>query len=234
MIPLMTKQQHARFTALKAEMDKKYQKNAQVFIPVGPSKISDIPARILFIGQATGGEWSSESLSDYDKAWDKATNEVAECAPSRTGGFWQVVDDITKNTFREIGVQLPAERYCDVIGWSNLAKISKYSGNPNGGALNMQADLCVEQLQFEIQTMDPTAIVLLSGEFARKQILYPVFGEDDWSHDNEERDRVAFKVVHGRPVLFLNHPRRMGGPGYRKASVDFAVSMIAHHVRSGY
>ena len=172
--------------------------------------MADSPVRLLFIGQAAKG-WSEEGLADHGTAWRRPA-EIVTGPPPRSG-YWQVVGRIVTDVHAQAGLPAPMGTLSDVIGWSNLVKVGHPGRNPGPGSWKVQADLCVEQLRHEVAVMHPSAVVLMTRDFASKEILLQVFGDEGWTNDVPEEDRVAWKLA-PVPVIWMNHPRNMGPKGY--------------------
>jgi hypothetical protein len=229
---LMTREMHARFQDLRERIASDGHNNvAQVFTPVYPSGADRLPFTILFCGQATRG-FNEEDLADFDRCVERCGKIAHNFRAARKGGFWQVVDDIMGGVYQSLCLPAPDTGLSSVIGYTNLLKIGSVGKNPLPASCRMQADLCIEQLNYEIKTMNPTAIVLLTGNYVQQEILEPVFGADGWTQDVPDCDRVAFKTT-PRTVIWGNHPRKRVPAGYRKATVKLAVELISEAVRRG-
>ena len=227
MRPLMTPNMHARLAALHDEIASADGKAAQVFVPVGPDRDGNKPV-ILFVGQTTSG-WAEEERAEFARSWQDAAALVA--APPSKSGFWQVVRQITAGVAAELGLAGPDGRLDDLIAWSNVVKVGHPDRNPDEPSWKVQADLCVEQLRQEIEELKPVATVLLTRNFAQREVVEPVFGADGWSFDTEGQDRVAYRTAPST-VVWMNHPRNMGASGYRRASVDLAIRLIVEAARA--
>ncbi len=113
-----------------------------------------------------------------------------------------------------------------------MVKVGHSNRNPRLASWEAQADLCIEQLGYEVATMHPLAVVMMTRDFTSKEVLLPVFGDSGWTNDVPQEDRVAWKLA-PMPVIWMNHPRNMGQAGYRDASVKTAVSVISSHISLG-
>lgn len=224
MQPLMTPEMHRRFSDLYNNLGDADGNAAQVFVPVAPPM--EAPLRLLFVGQATRG-WSEGYLEDYDAAWRCAADIVA--TPSPGSQFWQDVRRIVAGIGAAAGTPDLSGALPEVIGWSNILKVGHPDRNPREASWKVQAELCIEQLRYEVAVMRPAAVVLMTRDLASKEVLLPVFGRDGWTNDVPEADRVAWKRA-PMPVIWMNHPRRPGGPGYRAAAVETAVRVIGKHM----
>ena len=227
MRPLMTPEMHARFADLYDGLVAADENAAQVFVPVGPE--SGGPPPILFVGQATRG-WSKPELADFDTAWRQAADVVG--APPSRSGFFQVVRRITAGVGNAI---CKPDAYTDLrtsIGWSNLVKVGHPDRNPLPPSWKQQADLCIEQLRHELEVLRPAAVVVMTRDFASKEILLPVFGDAGWKNDLPTEDRVAWKPG-PTSVIWMNHPRHMGPTGYREGSIEKAIEVIGTHLPKG-
>jgi hypothetical protein len=97
--------------------------------------------------------------------------------------------------------------------WTNLAKIGTQKGNPRGQLLSDQSDLATTTLKTEVLEHCPQLVVLVSGGFAVKKIVYPAFDtqrRDEWHEFQLEQEDdyclLESSKVHP-PVLWFNHPR---------------------------
>ena len=220
MRPLMSTESHRRFSNLRERLAHADGDAAQVFVPVMPAHGDGL--RLLFVGQATR-YWNEPELADYERSWRNSADVVA--SSPRASGYWQVVRRIVTDVCADLGMPDHAERLPGLIGWSNLVKIGHPDRNPSASSLELQTELCIEQLRHEVATMAPSAVVVMTRDFARDEVLLPVFGQTGWTNDVPEEDRVAWKLT-PLPVIWMNHPRNMGPSGYRKGSVKTAVKVI--------
>ncbi len=92
-----------------------------------------------------------------------------------------------------------------IVAWSNLAKIGVLDGNPEGAELQVQADLCAELLRAEINRIKPLATILLTGDFAVEEILYPSLERDGWKNNVREENQVAIKEALGTTLFWTYH-----------------------------
>lgn len=221
MRPLITPQQYTKLQRLKVRIDRAYPGSSHIFVPVAPNAENGLP-HILFIGQATK-DWTKQPLGCYAGAVREGIAQ-AHCCGDRRGPFFRTVDNIIWEVCDRLRIQPQNQGH--VGGWSNLVKIGRPGGNPRAHHIHMQRNLCIEMLRCEIKVMQPDAVVLLTGNYAQSEILEPVFGAGGWKQDMPSADRVAYKTLAGRPIVWMNHPRRPGGRGYLAASVKLAVTLI--------
>lgn len=199
-----------------------------MFVPVGPAPNS-VPVRLLFIGRATR-DYSQDCVNTYERAITRDEEIVHAYLLGRKAPFWQFIEDVAEGARQVIVPSFPRDRRHELVGWSNLVKIGNMCSNPASEAIKQQAELCIAQLRSELDIMRPHVIILLATNYAEDEILYPVFGRDNWRWDNQERDRVAFKAFQlapssGAVVIWTNHPQAMGPIGYRAAATCMTIKL---------
>jgi hypothetical protein len=243
MIPLINKDEHARLLSLRDKLLEQDEPNiGDVFVPVGPDPEDPAPSpfRILYIGRALKDGAHDPALDDYDRAvsWSKGVIRDRLILGDPPSPFWSFIREIVRRTFYAVGrdpASIPLDK---IVAWSNLAKISALRGNPYGSQLKTQSKLCVDLLKAEIGRAKPTAIIIAVGDYAQREILYPLLGEEGWIHDTEAKNQNA-KLSYGpdsTPVVWLNraavvwtnHPqgKGMGGPGNLEISRAFCTKAI--------
>ena len=242
MIPLLDRSAHARLLQLRDEMTNSGLQNiGDVFGPIGPDPDDPRPApfRILYVGRALRAGPHDSALDDYDNAVAWSTTTVHDYLVLRdpSSSFWAFIRSIVTRSLKALGHDPGSIDLEKVVGWSNLAKISDIRCNPCGTLLNDQADLCAELLRAEIARAKPTIILVAVGDYARQEVLHPVFGSDGWLHDAEKENQNAKQLSHplASLVLWTNHPqgKGMGGPGYLKKSRAFCTDAIVSALRGG-
>jgi hypothetical protein len=81
--------------------------------------------------------------------------------------------------------------------------------------IEKQAALCIEQLRCEIKACKPTAVLLLTTNYAQTEIVEPVFGNinGDWMRANEANNLLSATRYgsDGPLVVWTNHPARRRG-----------------------
>jgi len=222
-----------RLVALRQKMiDSETGSPAQVFVPVGtpfPDRRLPMP-RILYVGKATRG-FEEADLGDFCGAVAGACKVIDEWLLPGRSAFWQFIRAVLEQLAAQCNQ--PAEaKLLEHFGWSNLAKIGDLDGNPDSGSLRIQKDLCLEALAAEIAAFQPTAVVLATTNYAQEEVVFPLFGRDDWRFDTPDRDRVAYKQ-HSRfgLVVWTNHPQGMRPSGTRAIVQKFVADLTIKHWR---
>ena len=191
MIPLMTATQHEALRSLRGEIMRSMPTAAHVFVPVCGDLTKATPFRLLFVGRATRG-YQEPDLATFIGARDRAEEIVRTHLTQRKSPFWQFINGVLRGVLQERGLSVADADIPDFMGWSNLVKIGDANANAPLASLKAQAALCIEQLQREIKQMRPNAVILLTRDYGADEILYPVFGREDWRQDVVMEDRVAF------------------------------------------
>lgn len=224
MQPLISEETYNELARLREQMASKDPNVAEVFVPVGPI-ITSVP-RILFVGQSTYGSLWEAGLPFAD-AIPKSISHAKECLGNAgTSTFWQAIRSIADQVLRTVGAGNDPEL---TVGWSNLAKLGQSkTGNPKSDLLDAQAALCVRALSEEIEMMKPDATVLLTGNYADKEILLPAFGKSGWNNNVANEDRVAVKKHEKFGfLLWAYHPRDMRLKGFESDVANFISGFIS-------
>jgi hypothetical protein len=179
MLPLISE---STFEALKQRRATIAGESAHVFVPV-----ADDEPQLLFIGQATRGEMGDGS---YKAASEKSYAILQRGYANPPCGFWQAVVAITNKCARITSEDTKLLR----IGWSNLCKIGDCKHNPSRKSICAQADMCVQALREELPTAKPVVTILLSGDLAVDEILYPAFGKNGWGNNVPDENETANRM----------------------------------------
>jgi len=225
LIPLIDKQLYENLSAKRLEMERAgFADLAPVFVPVGPELSHLVPVRLLFVGQATGG--NLEGASDFIRSAEKSI-EIVSNAPNSP--FWQDIWQILERALRTVGAADLIERRDEIVGWSNLVKIGNMKHNPGEKEIAVQANLCIEALHAEIRAFRPIATILFTGHYAERDIMGPAFESANNFLDNvKDQDRVAVKNhPEFGPILWAYHPRDMRQHGYESEVVNFISGYVA-------
>jgi len=161
---------------------------------------------ILLVGKATAGPWflddflaklnSSSGFSDVAEERRSVTLEHLKSrkekvrSPSAFWRFWE--------SLGEVG---------SPVIWTNLAKIGVIQGNPNPAQLDAQAELACETLKAEIDEYKP-ALVVIASDYAKEQIIYPVFGERSRWHEHDDGVCWIDRTDSYPAILWTDHPER--------------------------
>ena len=227
MRPLIDERLYERLVECRHRMiDGKVGRPANVFVPVGASDPGSPPGvpRVLYVGRATR-DFGASHLDGFSGAAAGASRVVDEWFMRGGSGFWQFIRAILKRIAEDCGQ--PGEALPARLAWSNLAKIGNLTGNPGGRSLREQQELCIEALTMEIEAFKPTAILIATTNYAEKEVVFPLFGDEGWSFDTPEEDRIAYKQhpTFGL-IAYTNHPQGMRPAGTRSAVQEFVADLI--------
>lgn len=168
------------------------------------SRVEGQERPILLVGQATAGCWGIE---DFGKARAKSVRECVAERLSCTAGHleWRKNADQKPSAFWRFRSGL--EQISKVVIWTNLAKIGVQEGNPKWRLVRMQSELACRTLDAEVELYNPSLIVLVTGDFGRHEVVWPMFGRRDaWQSDAVTGYRWQERSVFGIPVLWTGHP----------------------------
>ena len=233
MIPLIDTHLYAKLASKRAEMEHLGIRNlAPVFVPVGPAPSERIPLRLLFVGQATHGNLE-DTLLGFEGGIAKSIKVISDAllpgkTPLANSPFWQAVRRILEYALCTTNAVEWTPRLHELVGWTNLVKIGDARGNTASRTIAEQSTLCVEALRAEIGSLRPLATILLSGNYARDEILYPAFGREGWRNNVEAEGRVAVKNHAGLGALiWAHHPLDMRRRGIEQETLGFIGGYVA-------
>jgi hypothetical protein len=186
--------------------------------------------RILYVGKATRG-FGEPDLGGLAVAASGSTKVIDEWLLPGGSAFWQFIRAVLQLLAKRC--DQPADtRLLEYFGWSNLAKIGDVDGNPDNWSLDIQKEICREALAVEIASFAPTATILATTNYAEKEIVFPLFSEDDWRFDTPNKDRIAFKKHPEFGLLvWTNHPQGMRPAGTRAKVQEFVADLVIKHWR---
>ncbi len=177
---------------------------APFFSIPGDEGVEDQKRPILLVGKATAGDWGK---NEYAKARERSIRKcVAERLNSTSGHLeWRKKEDLRPSAFWRFRNGLG--QIAQSVIWTNLAKIGVQKGNPKWQLVRKQAELACRTLTAEIEEYRPALVVLVTGEFGRHEIIWPMFGgKDTWREEPNKlfswQERSNFLV----PVLWTKHP----------------------------
>ena len=234
LVPLIDREMYERLDALRAEMRAaRVGQVARVFVPVGvePNASAPSPApRVLVVGRAAR-DWAAPSLGTFDGSARGAADCVRDYLQNGWTPFWQFPRAILRQTLAALGIEAADGELHGFFGWSELAKLGDRWSNPSDESLAIQKRLCVQALRSEIKRFKPTAVVVTTGDYAKQEIMEPVFGvEAEWHFDTPDKDRIAYRFHDELKtlVVWTNHPERRGMVKGERAIVQaFAAKLIA-------
>lgn len=215
MTPLISE---STFEGLRAKRAGIPGRPAHVFLPVAQKN-----PRVLFIGHAPRGEMPDGTYIEVAQTtYGWLINGMA--GGDKKSGFWRAVSSIADQCNRIAspdGLALP-------VGWSNLCKIGDCDRNPSPKSIREQADLCGEALREKFRSARPEITFLLTGHFAQEEILFPVFGREDWRNNLDSQDLVAVKVHPEFGILLWGyHPRSAHGMARNQDLINFMAGFGA-------
>ncbi len=159
---------------------------------------------ILLVGKATDGDWKMKDFEacarnkQIEKRRRVARSFIAEMSQKPKSEFWRFFQDLQK-------IGLP-------VIWSNLVKIGIKGGNPRGTDLNLQKELAQRTLRAEIDEYKPSLVFLVSGEYAVKEIVSPVFEKSGrWTKPKGKNYWWRNRTEEMPPVLWTYHPQGIHG-----------------------
>lgn len=235
---LIDKDIYGKLKKLRQELEQEGVPNlAHVFVPVGvappppPTGTVSLPTppaapRLLFVGRATRN-YCEGYLDMFEGAVAEDTKILSELPLGKTA-FWQFARAITRSVLQQTSVGTSNDALAAHCGWSNLMKIGAAVGNPQGRLLDRQAQLCVEALRAEIARFRPTGIVIATGDYAKDEVVVPIFGRDRWSYNTPDGKQVAYQTdaETGAVVAWTDHPGRRAPPGTRAQVQSFVADLI--------
>jgi hypothetical protein len=237
MVALIDPAMYGRFKALRARMlEDKIGKPAKVLVPIGasPATSGRPTPRVLFVGKATSG-WTEERLDSFDGSRSRAEDVVRDLLPTGGTAFWQFAREVLRQTLHFCEIEAADAELPSYCGWSNLVKIGETCSGytpPGDESLRRQKSLCIEALRMEIKRIRPTAVVLTTQDYAKYEIVLPLFGGAMWRFDTPQQDSVAFKFHTGfnTTLIWTNHPQGMRPPGSRARVQSLVADLIARTV----
>jgi hypothetical protein len=158
---------------------------------------------ILLVGKATDKDWKREEFLSASK-WSapKRVDERRSVTRAHldsmrerpSSAFWRFWRDL-------YGIGVP-------VIWTNLAKIGVVVGNPGHRYLISQVELARKTLREEIAEYHPS-IVVITGDYAKCEIVLPVFGERAAWHEPDDHEFCWIDRTPSFPaVLWTDHPER--------------------------
>lgn len=212
-------------------------KPAKVLVPVGarPATCDRPVPRVLFVGKAARG-WAEKKLDSFDGSRSLAEEVVHDFLPKGRAAFWQFVREVLRQTLHSCKIEARDTELPFYCGWSNLVKIgetcSGYSP-PGDESIHRQKSLCIQALRMEIKRFRPTAVVLTTQDYAKHEIVFPLFGGDNgtWNSNAPQQD-VAFKFHNdlNTTVIWTNHPQGMRPAGTRARVQSLVADLVAKTV----
>ena len=182
-----------------------------------PDQVEDTHFSIMLVGQATKGNWFLPQFEECRERKLSIEDRVMQCREHtldfqadghyrkfKNSDFWRFMRDLK-------------EALDTQVIWTNLAKIGLQYGNPRGQVLSDQSDLAIATLRAEVREYRPQLVVLVSGGFAVKEIVYPTFDtrtRNEWQEFQLEAkdDYCLLESTKIHPtILWFNHPRGKSG-----------------------
>lgn len=213
--PLMTQETFGKFLAIRTAYLATCPPNgvpAYPFVPVCETD-SELRPRFLIIGQATR-DWDVPGEHDtFENSARTACGALQDLFVNDPGPFWTFVRKFICRTLGLPQVPFVLNELYRNVAWSNIAKIEGPNREPPEGAfLQVQAQLCVQQLNYELNQYKPDVILLLTGTRGHREILIPAFGE--FCNRVRKSTHIGFRAVAGSdgcgvPAIWTNHPRNL-------------------------
>lgn len=159
---------------------------------------------ILLVGKATDKSWRKQdflrcrSLSPEARLEERqrASREcLSEMLTKQISPFWFFWNQLR-------------EEFKVPVSWTNLAKIGVMKGNPAGECLRLQKDLARATLKAEIKEYKPSAVFLVSGTYADREIVFPALGVlEKWVRPEDKDYWWLARTEEMPPVLWAYHPQ---------------------------
>jgi hypothetical protein len=188
---------------------------AGLFVHYVPPGYFENSRRILYIGKATAGEFLDE-------------NAPAKWFNRNSGGFWSFARRMSK-------CANPDCANLSNLAWSNLFKIGKSRGNPNGKLAAAQKSLAVETLRAEIRCLKPTLVVCVAAGY-QDHIFYDVLGikqniDDGFVEEFYGKWAFYSRPAYGEwpPILWMSHPQGKTRD-YLEAGERIAQKLMEGHI----
>lgn len=198
---------YQKWIKLHDDLRKKHFNLAAPFFSVPHPMESTTPIRpVLLVGKATDGCWY---LEEYDKKHNLPVEERVTERLDTTRAFLQncVLTGEANSAFWKFWNCLQSIDDAPAI-WTNIAKIGDRTTNPDENLLKEQEALAISTLRAEIEVYKPRLIVVVTGDFAGRQIVEPVFNPDGANWEKDKSGQWPFwwlKQV--PPVLWTYHPQ---------------------------
>lgn len=123
--------------------------------------------RLMFVGKATYG-WDEPPELSLEAC---AILTHAHCKQVSNGGyrsaFWRFLDRMTRRMHSAAGCDSSnsPEWALDRLVWSNLFKIGAAKSQPGKALARAQYDLMARLLTYEMESLRPDAIILMTGDY---------------------------------------------------------------------
>jgi hypothetical protein len=126
-------------------------------------------------------------------------NHEVEYNPNKSA-FWRLIRKLSEELIEQ------NDEVINKIVWSNLYKISKAEqGNPSGGLMDIQFEICRDILKFEIELFKPKIIVFLTGWSWAGRFLIDI---PTIQIKNDEMEYVEFVgKVNSSLIIVAQHPQ---------------------------
>lgn len=225
-----------KWDEMEAQINWPHIRLAGPFFPVGPSSGGQTSGTILMVGKATHRDWyldsfkraASRSASErLEERWDCTIDFLNYHKEHQRSFFWHF--------YRSLRIRTGAE-----IVWTNLTKIGVARPNDESAPINpfkqfldYQRELAVKTLLLELNTHQPSLVVLVTGTYAFNEIVQPVFGKwGSWKENKANgRPYLWLPDLNGHPpVLCVAHPDRKARIE-RDAWLDKAVGLFGEYSR---
>jgi hypothetical protein len=159
---------------------------------------------ILMVGKATDGDWGG---NDFARARAKPISERLVERLKFTSDQLRGRMEFDRKPSAFWRFQNGLEQISKSVIWTDLAKIGVQQRNPKWRLVRKQSELARRTLAAEIDAYRPSLIVLVTGDFGRHEIIWPMFGRNEaWRDDMSAsflwQVRSRFQI----PVLWTKHP----------------------------
>jgi hypothetical protein len=182
---------------------------AAPFLSVLPPKYDPLTPLVLYVGQATYGEWFREDFLMTRTVQERrncTTKFLQDDACTYPSAFWRFGVDLSKRLAANADIQ-PLQN----LVWTNISKIGRPSGNPRAELRRVQRELATETLSLEIVRYRPKLIVFATANY-EDVVIDGAIGDPHRTSWHQERnaDSIWWRAAKGAmPVmLWVYHPER--------------------------
>ncbi len=195
---------------------------AAPFISVAPPRYDpeQIPS-ILYVGKATRGLWGDRedvgelldqqekftvnSLADYAAEW--LEKNIWNRGWRRPGPFWYFARSLSETVASVTHSEIDDLQN---LVWTNISKIGVGIGNPGGEYLELQKDLSVNTLRYEILHYKPKIVFWVNGDYASDVVNRVVSDprQETWQKGDSDLWYWWRGPVDGMPaMIWAGHPQ---------------------------
>jgi len=183
---------------------------------VGPNYGTDgSDVKLMLVGKATAG-WN---LGGRPPGEDHSIEFLEkEIIPGKYhSSFWYFLKNLALALHNDPKFENDNEIFRSVV-WSNVMKIAQGGSNPSRDVAKMQRGICLELLKQEVETLEPTHLVFVTGNTYWRDVqnLLPV----EWSDHASDYWEARYAKT---KVFWTRHPQ-----GWERNRRDEVIDLIVH------